>query len=142
MDTRYTQDQVGETADALIASLVPGATATVVGLRGDLGAGKTTLVQALARSLGVATPVVSPTFVIAKFYETTDERWDKLIHIDAYRIEDPKELEILGWQKMIESPNILVVVEWPERIESILPEGTVRYEIEHIEDQRRIMKKQ
>lgn len=138
MDTRYTQDQVRETADAVIASLVPGATATVVGLRGDLGAGKTTLVQALARSLGVATPVVSPTFVIAKFYETNHSQYKRLVHVDAYRIEDVGELEPLGFDEIIKDPNTLLVVEWPERIQSALPPEASYYQLMHHEDARTI----
>lgn len=142
MDRHYQQSETEEVAEALLGILAAGSTeATVVGLSGDLGAGKTTLVQALAQGLGVQETVVSPTFVIAKFYDTTHDTWKKLIHIDAYRIEDPKELEVLGWKDMLSDPNTLLIVEWPERIKDILPETAQCFEIEHGEGGRRIRKK-
>ncbi len=132
MDTVYTEQETGVVAGVLIQGLVPTEThATVVGLSGDLGAGKTTLVQSVATVLGVQERVVSPTFVIAKFYETTHSQWKKLIHIDAYRIEDTKELEILGWDTIVQEPQTLVVIEWPEIVSAILPQTTIRYTIEH-----------
>lgn len=114
--------------------------ATVVGLKGELGAGKTTLVQTLAKELKIVEPVVSPTFVIAKFYQTHDKRWDKLIHIDAYRIEKKEELEILGWAEWLKKYNTLIIVEWPEKIEEIMPKDYQLFLIEHKDNQRQIKK--
>jgi tRNA threonylcarbamoyladenosine biosynthesis protein TsaE len=112
--------------------------ATVVGLEGDLGAGKTILTKAIAKELGVLETVVSPTFVIAKYYDATDH-FTKLVHIDAYRIESETELQPLHWESILSQPNTLVIIEWPERISDSLPASTHRYKIEHEGDLRRII---
>lgn len=97
---------------------------TVVTLTGDLGAGKTTLVQALARELGVTEVVTSPTFVVMKVYETEHQTFTRLVHIDAYRIEDVSELVPLRLNEMLATPNTLMCIEWAERILIALPEQT------------------
>ena len=97
-------------------------TATVVGLYGNLGAGKTTCTQAVAKVLGVAEKVASPTFVIMKVYELTKQKFTHLVHIDTYRMEDPSELMLLGWQEIIINTNNLVLIEWPDRVSVIMPE--------------------
>jgi len=100
--------------------------ATVVGLYGDLCAGKTTCVQAIAKALQVGEKVASPTFVIMKVYELpnnkTAQKFTHLVHIDTYRMEDPSELTLLGWSEIIANPNNLVLIEWPERVSVIMPE--------------------
>jgi len=112
--------------------------ATVLGLTGEMGAGKTTLAQAIARSLGVADTVVSPTFVIAKFYEATKGSFKALVHIDAYRIDSLDELGPIGFEDILAQPETLVIIEWPERIDAALPDQAVRLQIDHDEDKRTI----
>ena len=99
--------------------------ASIIALAGDLGAGKTTLVQHLARALGVTEPVVSPTFVLMKRYMTTHPVFTSLVHIDAYRIESEKELAPLHLKRVFADPNALVCIEWPERLGGALPKDTV-----------------
>jgi tRNA threonylcarbamoyladenosine biosynthesis protein TsaE len=94
-------------------------------LRGDLGAGKSTLARAIARGAGVEGPVPSPTFNLLFRYETP--RGVALAHLDLYRLEDPEEVWELGWGELPEAREI-VVVEWPERAETLLPEP--RWEVE------------
>jgi len=103
--------------------------AVVLALSGDLGAGKTTLVQTIARDLGVIEAVTSPTFVIMNQYETTDKYFSKLIHIDAYRIEDIAEMKTLGFETLLKRPNTLICIEWAERIKPLLPVDAVRLEL-------------
>ncbi|MEZ4200481.1 MAG: tRNA (adenosine(37)-N6)-threonylcarbamoyltransferase complex ATPase subunit type 1 TsaE [Candidatus Paceibacterota bacterium] len=97
--------------------------ATVLALHGDLGAGKTTFVQLLARQLGVEETVTSPTFVVMKQYETTHD-FSNLIHIDAYRIETEEEMRVLGFEGLLQSPQTLICIEWAERIKNLLPTHT------------------
>ncbi|MBA3733437.1 tRNA (adenosine(37)-N6)-threonylcarbamoyltransferase complex ATPase subunit type 1 TsaE [Patescibacteria group bacterium] len=96
--------------------------ATVIGLYGDLGAGKTSFTQGLSKALGILETVVSPTFVIEKIYELTNQQFTHLIHIDAYRLEKSEELLHLGWKEIISDPKNLIAVEWPERVVDIMPE--------------------
>ncbi len=99
--------------------------ATVLALHGDLGAGKTTFMQTLARHLKVTETVTSPTFVVMKIYDLYDQSWDKLIHIDAYRIEEVDEMRPLGFDELLKRKGTIIGIEWAEKIESLLPKNTV-----------------
>lgn len=103
---------------------------TILALSGDLGAGKTTLVQVLAKKLGVTEVVTSPTFTIMKQYELTDQKWDTLVHMDAYRIESDDELKPLQFEMLLKVSKTLVCIEWAERIKQNLPGGIVYLRIE------------
>ena len=92
--------------------------AIVVGLAGDLGAGKTTLARASLRALGVAGTVRSPTYTIAEPYET---RIGRIWHLDLYRIAEPDELEYVALRDLV-SESATCLVEWPERGRGGLPE--------------------
>ena len=92
--------------------------AVVVGLAGDLGAGKTTLARASLRALGVAGAVRSPTYTIAEPYET---RIGRIWHLDLYRIADPDELEYVGLRDLVPE-SAACLIEWPERGGAALPE--------------------
>lgn len=98
--------------------------ANILTLKGEVGAGKTTLTQHLAKLLGITETVTSPTFVIQKEYKINNHAWiKKLIHIDAYRLERKEDLEYLGWNEIIQEQGNLVIIEWPEMVEGItLPE--------------------
>ena len=105
--------------------------AVVVGLYGELGAGKTAFMQCIAKALGVGEKVLSPTFVIMKIYDITkiDDissklNFDHLIHVDAYRMDSSDELLHLGWQEIISNPKNLILIEWPERVTDVMPEHT------------------
>jgi tRNA threonylcarbamoyladenosine biosynthesis protein TsaE len=109
----------------------------VIGLYGDLGAGKTTLTQALGKELGIQAPVISPTFVIMKSYALQDSRFKKLVHIDAYRLDSSSELSKLGWADIISDPENLVLIEWPERVSDIMPKGHIKIKIGHLDENSR-----
>ena len=98
--------------------------ALVCALTGDLGSGKTTFVQKLAKELGILEVVTSPTFVIQKSYQTQNSHITTLVHLDAYRLESASELEKLDFKETIKLPNSLVCIEWAEKIKSLLPEHT------------------
>jgi tRNA threonylcarbamoyladenosine biosynthesis protein TsaE len=106
----------------------------VVFLRGDLGAGKTTLVRGLLRGLGHQGSVRSPTYTLIEPYEVGDQR---VYHLDLYRLGDPQELEYLGLRDLLDGEG-LVLVEWPERGVGMLPEPELVIEIEHAPAGRRL----
>ncbi len=95
--------------------------ATVVALVGELGAGKTTFVQTLAKALGVGETVQSPTYVLMKSYDIHHRHFAKLVHIDAYRLEGAEEFAALKPNTFLRDPKTLVCIEWPERVEGALP---------------------
>lgn len=89
--------------------------AYVVGLCGELGAGKTAFTQEVAKALGIASPVTSPTFPIVQVYEIDHAPFKKLVHVDAYRLEDA-DTDTIGWAAYTADPENLMLVEWPERV--------------------------
>jgi len=97
--------------------------ATLLTLSGDLGAGKTTLVQALARELGITEAIQSPTYVLMKRYELQGQLFDALIHIDAYRLENAEQFAALEPESLFKAPRTLVALEWPEKVEGALPKA-------------------
>jgi tRNA threonylcarbamoyladenosine biosynthesis protein TsaE len=99
-------------------------------LRGDLGAGKTTLVKGIASFLGAATPedVTSPTFTLIHEYQGTRLR---LYHLDLYRLETERELLTLGLDEIAAEPDALVLVEWGEKFPSIIARADGEIAIEH-----------
>ena len=103
----------------------------VVAFSGELGAGKTTLIQALCRELGVEVEVNSPTFALVNEYFTSGG--DSVFHFDLYRIEDPGELFDLGYEEYFYSGS-RCFIEWPERAAQLIPEEAVRAKIEVMED--------
>jgi len=91
----------------------------VVILRGEVGAGKTTLVKGIAAALGAAAEdeVTSPTFTIVHEYEGREVR---LFHLDLYRLETEEQIAVLGLDEMVGYENSLVLIEWGERFESVV----------------------
>lgn len=128
-------------ARAFLATLRPNENrATIVGLSGDLGSGKTAFVKALAKELGVKDEILSPTFVIAKFYPILkDERWETLLHIDAYRIEDSAELKPLHWSALVVDPRNLIVIEWPEQLKELFPKNAPVLNFHFLDETTRVV---
>jgi tRNA threonylcarbamoyladenosine biosynthesis protein TsaE len=103
----------------------------VIALRGDLGAGKTTLARAIARGAGVQGSIPSPTFNLIFRYRGA--RGIEIAHLDLYRLEDPEEIWALGWEEL---PGVddLMLIEWPERAEDLLPVPRWEIRLEEVED--------
>jgi len=112
--TTGSAEQTRTLAAELAAALPPDAT---LALHGDMGVGKTTFVQGLAHGLGVHEQVTSPTFAIYSVYQGKARR---LVHLDAYRLENEQQLEPLLLEEFLVSPYCLAV-EWPEKTGAWLP---------------------
>lgn len=139
MKTKVEIDKMEELAKDFLSKVIPeGDKATIVGLKGNLGAGKTTFTQYVAKILGISEKINSPTFVIEKIYKILDnQNFDTLIHIDAYRLDSGKELEALNWNEIIEQQRTLILIEWPEQVSDILPNDLQTIEFEVIDEKSR-----
>ncbi len=105
--------------------------ASIIFLEGDLGTGKTTLVKEILKSLGLSEPVTSPTFTIIEPYLIKDK---KIYHIDLYRIESRKELEVLGIEEYSAENDCLIFIEWPEKAEGFFSEYDLKIRLSHINE--------
>ena len=108
--------------------------ATVVGLYGNLGSGKTTFTQCVAEILGVEEHLTSPTFVIMKRFKIKDLRFKDLIHIDAYRLKSGDELRKLGFEELLRDPKNLILIEWADLVADILPKDHIKLYFEFVDD--------
>lgn len=90
----------------------------VICLYGGLGAGKTTLIQGIAGGLGIKNRIISPTFILMRQYKMGEKY---LYHLDLYRLNDIDEAKAIGIEEIMEDKNNIVLIEWPEKIQSLLP---------------------
>ena len=104
--------------------------AVVVAVSGELGAGKTTLIRAVARALGVTEPVTSPTFALVHRYAGSA---GAVYHVDAYRLRRAADAADLGLDDMLAEPSV-VLIEWPERLAEALPPVTHRISLAYTDD--------
>jgi tRNA threonylcarbamoyladenosine biosynthesis protein TsaE len=111
-------------------------TGDVICLQGDLGAGKTTFVQGIALGWGSQDPVSSPTFIIVNMYRRGDDA--RLFHMDAYRLDSAPEAEELDLETMLAQGPLLI--EWPERMNGLVPLERLWIHLEHISEEQREMK--
>jgi tRNA threonylcarbamoyladenosine biosynthesis protein TsaE len=140
--------------------------AKAVCLKGELGSGKTTFVKFAAKSLGVKKHITSPTFVIMKGYKLKAKSYKlrrlafsesrspdflqtsglyasgfkNLIHIDAYRLKEGKELALLGWNDILKDKRNLVFIEWPENVRDIIPKNSIEIQFKIISQSQRSIK--
>ena len=120
----HNQDETREVGHKLAALLPNGSVAL---LKGDLGAGKTTLVRGVAEALGITDKITSPTFNIMKLYLKGNK---PLVHIDAYRLED-HNIDI-GLDEFIGIDRGLTFIEWPDYIKNLIPDNAIIINIKNI----------
>ncbi len=99
---------------------------TIICLNGDLGTGKTVFTKGVAAGLGISEPVVSPTFTVVQIYE---EGRLPLYHFDVYRIDDPAEMEEIGYRDYFYGGGV-AIIEWSDLIGELIPRDAVRVTIE------------
>ncbi|HKN58593.1 MAG TPA: tRNA (adenosine(37)-N6)-threonylcarbamoyltransferase complex ATPase subunit type 1 TsaE [Gemmatimonadaceae bacterium] len=131
---RLTENELQRWGEELGKSIAP---SLVVTLTGELGVGKTTLARAICRGYGVEDDVTSPTYALVHEYRAPKSA---VFHIDLYRLESPDQLTNLGWDEIVSSRS-LVLVEWPERAASRLPEDHLPIDLDYVLDDpsRRIL---
>ena len=135
MEIRITSiDKIGEAAKEFVAAM---GDRKVFAFYGTMGAGKTTFIKAVCEELGVEDVINSPTFAIVNEY--VDGHGEPIYHFDFYRIKNLQEVLDIGYEDYVYSGN-LCFMEWPELIESILPEDAVKVIIEEEEDGERKVK--
>ena len=103
---------------------------SVLALYGDLGSGKTTFTRYFVEALGLKNRVQSPTFVVAR-------RYGDVNHVDLYRLTNEEEARDIGIEEMLSDQNSITLIEWPEIIENILPEKTIKIYFEYIDENTR-----
>jgi tRNA threonylcarbamoyladenosine biosynthesis protein TsaE len=114
-------------AEAVASAPRSAGSAFVVALSGELGAGKTAFVKELAKHLGVTHEITSPTFVIMRSYPVPPPApFATLTHIDAYRIESDDEMRVLGFDAILRDESRIVCIEWPEKIQDLIPKGAYK----------------
>src|SRR6266851_204805 len=100
----------------------------VLALHGNLGSGKTTFMQGLAHGLGIEKKIISPTFIIMRTYHVGIKQQKsgikELYHIDLYRISSEEDVEGVGLLELMGDPETIVAIEWPDKIENLLPENS------------------
>lgn len=130
MRRELTETELTEEGELLGRSLPPG---SVLLFEGDLGAGKTTMVQAVARGLGVTQPATSPTYALVHHYQG---RRGPVYHLDCYRLRSPEEAADLDWETLLREGDALLI-EWPERAGGWVPAPTMRFHLSHLDDPAR-----
>lgn len=129
---KYSLSEIDAIAQGLILELK---NYKIVGLVGALGTGKTTLICAMLRALGVKESVTSPTFTYLNQYQAVDGR--SVYHFDLYRLKNIAEFEQLGFFEYLDQPNSLVFIEWPEILVPILQQKVLVLRLSSIDDQKR-----
>jgi tRNA threonylcarbamoyladenosine biosynthesis protein TsaE len=155
---KFSENDIPNIAGELIgkarqAKLAAPKRATLVTFSGNLGAGKTTMIKEIAKQLGVQNDLQSPTYVIYKKYplglaeprplplEGGDTSigypWKFLIHGDMYRLEHADEILNLDWENLLQNPENLILIEWPEMIGDAIPDHAIRVSLTHVDESLR-----
>lgn len=116
--------KLGEDFAIKMIKKLPLRRATIIGLLGDLGSGKTAFLQGFAKGLGIKERVLSPTFLIIKRFPLNNKRtknWDNFYHVDCYRIKSFKELKQLGFEDIIWGSRNIIAIEWAGEIRKDIP---------------------
>jgi tRNA threonylcarbamoyladenosine biosynthesis protein TsaE len=100
----------------------------IICLYGELGSGKTTFVQGLAKGLGISSRIISPTFIIMRSHKL---KLGMFYHIDLYRIESEKNIESLGFKEVINDQRNIIAIEWAEKLGSLSPQKRIDIKFFH-----------
>lgn len=109
----------------------------IIALYGELGGGKTTFVQGLAKGLGIERRIISPTFVIVRTYKLKLQNAKAFYHIDLYRTESKNDIDGLGIGEIMNDPKNIVAIEWAEKMKSLLPERRIDIHFDYTDENKR-----
>ncbi len=123
-----------EEIDAIAQQIIDNKPQSVILFNGEMGAGKTTLIKAIAKKMGVVEVTNSPTYLLVNEYKTTHNK--TLYHFDAYRLKNEEEAYAMGFEEYLDSGNTCFV-EWPERMQHILPLNCTTITIEKLSENKR-----
>lgn len=147
-----TQKIGAEFAKKLDSVSAPIESGSVLVLYGDLGSGKTTFIQGLAKGLGIQKKIISPTFIIMRSYQINLDSQlfmsqldpslcgttpNFFYHVDLYRIKDEKEIKDLGLTEIMNDTQNIVAIEWPEKIKDLLPRKRLDIFFEYVDENKR-----
>jgi len=137
--TTKTPKETMATGESIAKNLHGG---NIVLLKGDLGAGKTTLVKGIATGLGIEDTITSPTFSLMNMYEVPPNKQggiQHVVHIDTYRLESAQELLDIGIEDYLGVKNTVCIIEWPEKIQSLLHDRKkIEVDLTHTDEGRSI----
>lgn len=138
MKKQYQTHAAAET-QALATEVLKNLQGNVITLQGDLGVGKTTFTQGLAKVLGIKQHILSPTFIIMRTYQQLDNLFGikQLYHVDLYRLTHEQEIVDLGLMDMMADPENLIVIEWAEKMGSLLPTKRTEISLTALDEQTR-----
>jgi len=105
--------------------------ATVFALTGELGAGKTTFTQGFLKGFGIKKRAQSPTFIIMRRHGIRSRPHKNIYHVDAYRLKKAEQMKVLEFEKILDDPRNVILIEWPERIKEILPKHATWISFKH-----------
>ena len=131
-----TTKKLGENLAKKILAGRPQNRATVVGLSGELGSGKTTFIQGFFRGMGLRKRALSPTFILMRRVELKNRKFKNLFHIDAYRMKNSREIVQLGLDKITKNPQNIVLIEWADTLKRMLPRNTIWVNFKHGKKER------
>jgi tRNA threonylcarbamoyladenosine biosynthesis protein TsaE len=129
--TTNSKEETQKLGEHFAGKLKPG---NFVALYGDLGSGKTTFIQGLAKGLGVTRRIISPTFIIARHYKINN---GSFYHIDLYRTESKHDLLGIGLDQIIEDKNNIVALEWAEKMGELLPKKRIEIRFQYLSENKR-----
>lgn len=132
-----TKEVAREFARFVTEELAPGKGATVVALSGTLGGGKTTFAQGFSEGLGVKEKVKSPTFVLMQEYPLAGTTFTRFYHLDCYRLKKAAEAKTIGLPEVLENPKHLVLIEWAEKVKTLLPKKKITVKFFHVGENKR-----
>ena len=130
-----TLESINEAAQAFLAAI---GSHRIIAFYGKMGAGKTTFIKAICQCLGTDDVVTSPTFAIVNEYQTVNPDYPRVFHFDFYRLRKASEAYDIGFEDYVGSGH-LCLMEWPEVVEPLLPDETVRVEIKEAPDGSRVV---